>query len=147
VISTSSTSRLLDGGRRSASLEPVKALPLSNHGRCLSPARLAVDGTIHLTTAYGVRGAFHHKLGSYWSSSLFGGMAGCAMRTAKPITARVLCEQPRSSRRANAATSTCNPTTRFGAWFCYPWTPVKNLTFSAETIWATSHGLHWTAVF
>src|ERR1700692_2310611 len=32
------------------------------------------DGPPHLTTAYGVRGAFNHNWDPYWSSSLFGGM-------------------------------------------------------------------------
>src|SRR6201992_2564215 len=32
------------------------------------------DGDIHLTTAYGVRGAFNHNWDPYWSSSLFGGV-------------------------------------------------------------------------
>ncbi len=32
------------------------------------------DGSIHLTTAYGMRGAFNHNWDPYWSSSLFGGI-------------------------------------------------------------------------
>jgi hypothetical protein len=30
------------------------------------------DGSLHLTTAYGVRGVFNHNWDPYWSSSLFG---------------------------------------------------------------------------
>jgi Porin subfamily len=37
-------------------------LPVANGG----------DGSIHLTEAYGVRGAFNHNWDPYWSSSLFG---------------------------------------------------------------------------
>src|SRR4030088_3326573 len=35
---------------------------------------LGGDRQLHLTTAYGVRGAFNHNWDPYWSSSLFGGM-------------------------------------------------------------------------
>jgi hypothetical protein len=38
------------------------------------PVASGGDGSIHLTTAYGVRGAFNHNWDPYWSSSLFGGM-------------------------------------------------------------------------
>src|SRR6185436_2891670 len=30
------------------------------------------DGSLHLTTAWGVRGAFNHNWDPYWSTSLFG---------------------------------------------------------------------------
>src|ERR1700744_5945670 len=38
------------------------------------PAAAGGDGNIHLTTSYGVRGAFNHNWDPYWSSSLFGGV-------------------------------------------------------------------------
>ena len=40
-----------------------------------APSTLAVpfaDNSIHLTTAYGFRGAYNHNWDPYWSSSLFG---------------------------------------------------------------------------
>ena len=37
------------------------------------------DGSIHLTTAYGMRGAFNHNWDPYWSSSLFGGIGWVRM--------------------------------------------------------------------
>src|SRR5207249_6514474 len=38
------------------------------------PTRRSSDlGSIHLTTAYGIRGAFNHNWSPNWSSSLFGG--------------------------------------------------------------------------
>src|SRR6202795_5365302 len=36
------------------------------------PTLFGGDGSLHLTTAYGVRGAFNHNWDPYWSSSLFG---------------------------------------------------------------------------
>jgi hypothetical protein len=36
------------------------------------PAANGGDGSLHLTTAYGVRGAFNHNWDPYWSSGLFG---------------------------------------------------------------------------
>ena len=37
-------------------------LPVANGG----------DGSLHLTEAYGIRGAFNHNWDPYWSSSLYG---------------------------------------------------------------------------
>lgn len=34
------------------------------------------DGNLHLTTAWGVRGAFNHNWDPYWSTSLFGNCSG-----------------------------------------------------------------------
>ena len=36
------------------------------------PAFAGGDGTIHLTEAYGMRGAFNHNWDPHWSSSLYG---------------------------------------------------------------------------
>src|SRR5258708_1636796 len=36
------------------------------------PTLFGGDGSLHLTTAWGVRGAFNHNWDPYWSSSLFG---------------------------------------------------------------------------
>jgi hypothetical protein len=36
------------------------------------PTRNGGDGSLHLTTAYGFRGAYNHNWDPYWSSSLFG---------------------------------------------------------------------------
>ena len=39
------------------------------------PAVTGGDGDIHLTEAFGVRGAFNHNWDPYWSTSLFGSAA------------------------------------------------------------------------
>src|SRR6201999_604774 len=36
------------------------------------PTFLGGDGSLHLTEAFGVRGAFNHNWDPYWSSSIFG---------------------------------------------------------------------------
>jgi hypothetical protein len=97
-------------------------------------------GGIKLTEAYGVRGAFNHNWDPYWSSSLFGsysavrydGAAG-DLTTAKGAYC--------------AAYVASNPGLKSGDFSCNPdfnvsqlgvvtrWTPVKNLTFSAEVQW------------
>src|SRR3982075_3866376 len=70
------------------------------------------DGQLHLTTAYGVRGAFNHNWDPYWSSSLFGGMGWVrydATAQANYCSA-FYASNPGPAAGANAATSTSNPT-------------------------------------
>jgi Porin subfamily len=103
-------------------------------------------GDLKLTTAYGVRGAFNHNWDPFWSTSVWGSYSAVRydgtvgdLTTAKGQYCAVYnfsSSATAAGRAANAATSTCNPdfnvamvgvTTR--------WTPVKNLTFSAEALW------------
>jgi len=92
-------------------------------------------GPIILTDAFGVRGAFNHNWDPYWSSSLFGSYSvvrynGAATAAycgafAAPVTGR-----------AFSGDFTCNPdfnVSQLGV--VTRWTPVKNLTFSAEVMW------------
>jgi len=54
------------------------------------PAFAGGDGTLHLTEAYGIRGAFNHNWDPYWSTSLFGGIAGLSYNsTATTISSAV----------------------------------------------------------
>ncbi|WOH68950.1 porin [Bradyrhizobium sp. BWA-3-5] len=95
-------------------------------------------GDIQLTDAWGVRGAFNHNWDPYWSTSLWGSYSQvryngtataqyCAAFTGPvPGGAAV-------SGRAFSADFTCDPdfnVAMVGA--VTRWTPVKNLTFSAE---------------
>ena len=102
------------------------------------------DGQLHLTTAYGVRGAFNHNWDPYWSSSLFGGMGWVRY----DATAQAEYCAAYAAAVPNAGTYSCNPNysiSMLGA--VTRWTPVKNLTFSAETIWAhLATGFTGTAV-
>src|ERR1700694_2983630 len=102
------------------------------------------DRQLHLTTAYGVRGAFNHNWDPYWSSSLFGGMGWVRY----DATAQAEYCAAYAAAVPNAGTYSCNPNysiSMLGA--VTRWTPVKNLTFSAETIWAhLATGFTGTAV-
>jgi hypothetical protein len=102
-------------------------------------------GGIKLTTAWGFRGAFNHNWNPYWSSSLFGGYSsvrydGSATDT---TTAKgAYCAAFAGSHLGQALVGNAA-----GAYSCNPdfnvsqlgvltrWTPVKNLTFSAEVQW------------
>jgi len=124
-----------------ASLEPVKALPLAQP-RTVSIFRpqLAAIGTIHLTTAYGVRGAFNHNWDPYWSRSacsrhgLGAGMTHCPGQLLHGASMRATpVRLVRRTRQRQPA-----PELHYlGAWFCYPVTPAEP-DVSAETIWPTS---------
>ncbi|SDS06381.1 porin [Bradyrhizobium canariense] len=112
------------------------------------PTSAGGDGSIHLTTAYGVRGAFNHNWDPYWSSSLFGGMGWVQYDgTAKAeYCAAFFASNPTAGGGVH-----CDPNFSMSELgFITRWTPVKNLTFSAETIWAhlnTSFSGTTTAAF
>jgi len=96
------------------------------------PAFAGGDGTIHLTEAYGIRGAFNHNWDANWSSSLFGSYSAVRYDgTAKAnICANYL------PGKAPSADYSCNPdfnVSQLGV--VTRWVPVKNLTFSAEVMW------------
>ena len=111
----------------------------------------AGTGGIQLTTAWGLRGAFNHNWNPNWSTSLFGSYSavrydggandninGLGTTTAKGA----YCAAFAGSHGGQAAVGnqagnyTCNPdfnVSQLGA--VTRWTPVKNLTFSAEVQW------------
>jgi hypothetical protein len=111
----------------------------------------AGTGGLKLTTAWGVRGAFNHNWDPYWSSSLFGSYSavrydggandninGLGGTTAKgAYCAAFAASHPGQAAVGNQAGNyTCNPdfnVSQLGA--VTRWTPVKNLTFSAEVMW------------
>ena len=90
------------------------------------------DGSLHLTTAYGFRGAYNHNWDPYWSSSLFGSYSAVRYDgTAKLEFCSVYVVG-----KAVSADFVCNPdfnVSQLGV--VTRWTPVKNLTFSAEAQW------------
>ena len=114
------------------------------------PGPGGTDG-IKLTTAWGFRGAFNHNWNPYWSTSLFGGyssirydggaddnLLGAGTTSAKgAYCAAFAANHPGQALVGNAAGAySCNPdfnVSQLG--IVTRWTPVKNLTFSAETQW------------
>jgi hypothetical protein len=92
------------------------------------------DGELHLTRAWGVRGAFNHNWDPYWSTSLFGSYASVSYDN---TAAAFVCATYTLARvTAPSADFSCNPdfnVSQLGA--VTRWTPVRNLTFSAEVMW------------
>ena len=108
-------------------------------------------GGIILTQAWGIRGAFNHNWDAYWSTSLFGSYSsvrydggandninGLGSTTAKGAycTAFAASHPGQAAAGNNTGNYTCNPdynVSQLGV--ITRWTPVKNLTFSAEVMW------------
>jgi hypothetical protein len=96
------------------------------------------DDKIHLTTSYGVRGAFNHNWDPYWSTSLWGGAGWVRFDStgAQELCAALSQTLPGQFGHSATPTYTCNPNfTAAMAGVVTRWTPVKNLTFSAEVGW------------
>lgn len=96
------------------------------------PIAAGGDGSIHLTTAYGVRGAFNHNWDPNWSTSLFGSYSAVRYDAA---TKGAYCAVY-STGKVVTQDYSCNPdfnVSQLGT--ITRWTPVRNLTFSAEVMW------------
>ena len=92
------------------------------------------DGSLHLTKAWGVRGAYNHNWDPYWSTSLFGSYS--AVRYDDTAKALYCTEFVRVTAPVVGSGFSCNPdfnVSQLG--MVTRWTPVKNLTFSAEVMW------------
>jgi hypothetical protein len=97
-------------------------LPIANGG----------DGALHLTEAFGIRGAFNHNWDPYWSSSLFGSYSSVRYDNVAKFQA---CTQYTAGKVVSADFS-CNPDFNVAQiGLVTRWTPVKNLTFSAEVLY------------
>jgi len=91
------------------------------------------DGSLHLTTAYGVRGAYNHNWDPYWSSSLFGSYSSVRY---DGVAKALVCQVFTGARvTAPSIDYSCNPDFNVAQLgLVTRWTPVKNLTFSAEVM-------------
>jgi hypothetical protein len=103
-----------------------------------------------LTRGWGFQGAYNHNWDPYWSTSLFGGIAGLSYnQTAKQLYCNTYVSNPGVAIRGGGVTGGGGSGGTFGAGsVCDPgftiseiglvtrWTPVKNLTFSAEVLYA-----------
>jgi Porin subfamily len=104
-----------------------------------APVGAGSNGQLKLTKAWGIRGAFNHNWDPYWSTSLFGSYSSVRydgtvgdLTTAKGI----YCASFAIGHGGQGVTYTCDPSynvSQLGA--VTRWTPVKNLTFSAEVQW------------
>jgi hypothetical protein len=98
------------------------------------PAFQGGDGRLHLTEAWGFRGAYNHNWDPYWSSSLFGSYSGVRYDGTAKSNMCTIFTIFRAS--VHSADYSCNPdfnVSQLG--FVTRWTPVKNLTFSGEVMW------------
>jgi len=105
---------------------------------------------LQLTNSWGFRGAFNHNGDPYWSTSLFGGIAGVSYgQTAKQLYCNTYVANAGIAVRGGGVTNGGGTGGTFAAGSqCDPgftvseigivtrWTPVKNLTFSVEALYA-----------
>ena len=90
-------------------------------------------GDIKLVDAWGVRGAFNHNWDPYWSTSLWGSYASVRYNGSALDLTSAKGQWCANYSVGKGAGFTCNPdfnTAQVGV--VTRWTPVKNLTFSAE---------------
>src|ERR1700737_4185123 len=103
------------------------------------PVLFGGTGDLKLTDSWGVRGAFNHNWDPYWSSSLFGSWSSVRYRGSVGDLATAkgqYCFAYARIALGQGLTYTCNPdydVSQIGV--VTRWTPVKNLTFSAEVMW------------
>jgi hypothetical protein len=94
-----------------------------------------LTGDIKLVDSWGIRGAFNHNWDPYWSSSLWGSYGsvrygGIALDI---LSAKGQFCASFNGGKAVSADYSCNPDFNFAqVGVVTRWTPVKNLTFSAE---------------
>ena len=91
-----------------------------------------------LTRGWGFNGAFNHNWDPYWSTSLFGGIAQLSYNaTAKAVWCNAYLRGGTSGITSFAGLTNCDPGfTISEIGLVTRWTPVKNLTFSAEVLYA-----------
>ncbi len=107
------------------------------------PVLFGGTGDIKLVEAYGIRGAFNHNWDPYWSTSLFGSYAavryGGSSLDITTAKGQWCANYVTTNKLTVANTSTdfsCNPDYNISQLgLVTRWTPVKNLTFSAEALW------------
>ena len=143
VISTTGGSpsfAMFGGTRRSGAYQSV-GFGATTDAVYLPVASMAVTGSAASDDAWGVRGAFNHNWDPYWSSSLFGSYAR-ACRYDGDCDRLIYCAAF-TAATGGVATKTadysCNPDFNVAqVGVVTRWTPVKNLTFSAEVSGSSS---------
>ena len=93
-------------------------------------------GQQQLISTWGGRGAFNHNWNPYWSTSVYGAYANVSYGSTSSVgsAASIFCA---SFVASNAGVTSCNPNysvSQIGT--VTRWTPVKNLTFSAEYVYS-----------
>ena len=103
-----------------------------------APVGAGGDGTLKLTKSWGFRGAYNHNWDPYWSSSLFGSYAAVSYNgTVGDLSSAkgIYCASFAMGHIGFNTTYGCNPDFNVAQiGLVTRWTPVKNLTFSAEVM-------------
>jgi len=109
------------------------------------PVIFGGTGDLKLTRSYGVRGAYNHNWDPYWSTSLFGSASWVQFNGNQfdPTSAKgQFCLAYNNSTgggigtAAKSADYSCNPNFAiYQIGVVTRWTPIKNLTFSAEVMY------------
>jgi hypothetical protein len=82
-------------------------------------------------TSWGFRGAFTHNWDPYWNTAIYGAYAGFRFGSLGKLT---ICNFIAANQ---AGVTNCNPDFNIGqVGIITRWTPVKNLTFSADFTWS-----------
>jgi porin-like protein len=92
-------------------------------------------GDLKLTDAWGIRGAFNHNWDPYWSTSIWGSYAQVRYNgnSLDILSAKGQACASFNAGKALSADYSCNPDYNVAqVGVVTRWTPVKNLTFSAE---------------
>jgi hypothetical protein len=94
-------------------------------------------GSQQLIQTWGMRGAFNHNFDAFWSGAIYGAYAGIRYNdTSKALICGVGGVGGTFRAVFGAGVTSCNPdynVAQVGA--IIRWTPVKNLTFSADVAW------------
>jgi hypothetical protein len=142
---SASTAGCVAGGANNVHLSPA----LGGTGEILGCNGNQVT-SLQLTRSWGFNGAFNHNWDPYWSTSLFGGITGESYsQTAKQVYCNTFVANAGVAIRGGGVTngggtggaftpgSVCDPGfTVSEIGLVTRWTPVKNLTFSVEALYA-----------
>ena len=94
-------------------------------------------GSQQLIQTWGMNAGFNHNWNPYWSSGFYGAFASVHYGSGAKT---LVCNTPGigfASLIASGAVTNCNPNYSVSqAGFVTRWTPVKNLTFSADVAWS-----------
>src|SRR5260221_254545 len=135
MIRPCSTPRLCTTCRQASAPFAPPATPMPADAVYL-PVIFGGTGNLKLTTAYGFRGAFNHNWDPYWSTSVWGTASAVRFNgTVGDLTTAKgqYCAAFALSHPGQGVSYTCNPDfNAFQVGVVTRWTPVKNLTFSAE---------------
>jgi len=97
------------------------------------PVLFGGTGDLKLVDAWGIRGAFNHNWDPYWSTSLWGSYASVRYGGGALDITSAKGQWCASYSVGKGAGFTCNPDYNIAqVGVVTRWTPVKNLTFSAE---------------